>query len=161
MTVWPLLWGLCASLALASHVAVDKRAARALWVVLAGYVLTLGSHAVFGEQPIYLAIGALIWGAVASLALRLRFTTCGGLIALSALCYLWANSFNAPRVFGSLPFVASDVLLVAAMVGIGRNGLAYIRDGIRDMDWGNGRDSRDPNHNRVASISKTQEKARQ
>lgn len=161
MTVWPLLWGLCAFLALVSHVAADSRALRAFLAIFAGYVLMHLNVKVFGGQSIHIAIAALIWGAVASLALRLRFTTCGGLIALSALCYLWANSFNAPRVFGSLPFVASDVLLVAAMVGIGRNGLAYIRDGIRDMDLGIGRDSRDPNHSRVASISKTQEKARQ
>ena len=151
MTVWPLLWGLCASLALASHVAVDKRAARALWVVLAGYVLTLGSHAVFGEQPIYLAIGALIWGSTAAWALRIKFTTCGGLIALSALCYLWANSFDAPRVFGSLPFVASDVLMIAAMVGIGRNGLVYFWDGVCNLDWRFNRDIRNANRCHMAA----------
>lgn len=151
MTVWPFLWGLSAVLALASHVAADKRATRALLVILAGYILTRTAHEVFGEQQIYLAIGALIWGSTAAWALRLKFTTCGGLIALSALCYIWANSFDAPRVFGSLPFVASDVLMIAAMVGIGRNGLVSFWDGVCNLDWSINRDSRNANRCHMAA----------
>lgn len=156
MTVWPFLWGLCAILALASHAADDTRAARALLVVLAGCILTRINHEIFGGQQIYLAIGALIWASVAGLALRLKFTTCGGLMALSALCYLWANSFDAPRVFGSLPFVASDVLMIAAMVGIGRNGLVSFWDGICNLDWGVNRDSNHAGHCRMAADTESQ-----
>lgn len=156
MIVWPFLWGLCAFLALVSHVAADTRAARVLLAALAGYILMRLNGEIFGGQPIQLAIAALIWGSVAGVALRLKFTTCGGLMALSALCYLWANSFDAPRVFGSLPFVASDVLMIAAMVGIGRNGLVSFWDGICDLDLRVDRDSNHPGRCRMAADTESQ-----
>lgn len=41
------------------------------------------------------------------------------LMSLTGLCYLWARMVDAPRVFGSPPYVLSDVFAVLAMLTIG------------------------------------------
>ena len=65
-----------------------------------------------------LALFAL-WVAVGRYVARSGFSNAGGLLIACGLCYLWARLTGAPRVVGSLPFVASDVLAGVAMLMMG------------------------------------------
>ena len=104
------------------------------------YITVKAMSGVFGSHDIYLAVSALIWAVTAATVFRLGSTTASGIMILSVLCYFWANLTGAPRVVGSIPFVASDVLMVIAMVGIGWNGVAGLTDRALDMVRGGDRD---------------------
>lgn len=121
--VWPYLWGLCASLTAVCIIARLDRAWRALACIMAAYVAYHALSYPFGAHDLYLSAGALIWVIAAHAVFRLGHTTPSGIVVLSALCYFWAASSNAPQVFGSIPFVVSDLLMVSAMVWIGFSGI--------------------------------------
>ena len=66
------------------------------------------------------------------------------LVALNALCYLWADISNAPRVKGSPPYVVSDILMAVAMLLTWRMFNAQLSDRIRGSlsgFWGLGSNS--------------------
>jgi len=66
------------------------------------------------------------------------------LVAMSALCYLWAGVSNAPREKGSVPYVVSDVLMVVAMLLTWWTFNAQLIDRIGNATssiWGMGSDS--------------------
>ena len=88
-----------------------------------------------------MSAGALIWAIAATAVYRLGHTTPSGIVVLSALCYFWAASSNAPQVVGSIPFVVSDILMVAAMVWIGFSGIRAFIGGIFDVVSSRIRDS--------------------
>lgn len=122
--IWPYLWALCAVLCLMCWTTSQSAASRALCAILAAYVAVRVASGAFGDHGIYLALGALFWTATAATVYRTGFAASSGIIMASALCYFWANLSGAPRVAGSAPFVASDVLMVIAMVWIGWHGVA-------------------------------------
>ena len=68
-------------------------------------------------------------------------STIGYIITLSALCYFIAEALNAPRVIGSPAFVASDVLMVVAMVLVGASGISALYVGLHNLVSGGGGDN--------------------
>ena len=155
MSVWPFLWGLCAVLGLVSVVSKHRRAWQALAAIFAAYVSVKAMSLVFGDHGIYLAAGALIWAITARAVFRLGHTTPSRIILLSTLCYFWAAGSGAPRIVGSIPFVVSDLLMVAAMVWIGRHGIASLISRTGVLDHGGNRDMRLHSNRITVSVQKT------
>lgn len=121
--IWPYIMGLCAVLAVAAWAGRDLSASRSLCAVLVALVAIRAASYVYGDSSAYTALAALIWAVTAMHVFRSIGATASSILVLSALCYFWANYSGAPRVVGSLPFVVSDVLLVAAIVWIGSSGI--------------------------------------
>ena len=76
---------------------------------------------------------ALTWAYCARFVFGKGYATVSGIVASSALCYFWAAIAGSPKVVGSIPYVISDVLMVAAMVWIGANGIRANISGLSDM----------------------------
>ncbi|QLB38242.1 hypothetical protein phiGT1_30 [Sulfitobacter phage phiGT1] len=130
--------GLCAFFAVTSWVARDIAATRALCAVLIALVVLRGVSTVYGDNSLYMAIAALVWAVTAMHVFRTGNPTSSSILVISALCYFWTSYTDAPRVVGSLPFVASDVLLVVAMVGIGSSGICALYQRTLDLGRGGG-----------------------
>jgi hypothetical protein len=64
---------------------------------------------------------AIIWlvAAILSATIAPKKYGISTLLLGVSLCYLWARMVSAPWVFGSIPFVISDLLALAAMLSIG------------------------------------------
>lgn len=122
-SIWPYLWLLCSVLILTSLAANLVGPTRALITIIMACIVVRILGLVFVDGNLYLSLGSLVWAMTATTVLRLGHTTASGIILLSALCYYWASFNGVPRVVGSPPFVASDALLVAAMLWIGWHGV--------------------------------------
>tara|TARA_R110000850_G_scaffold152818_1_gene276069 strand:+ start:4521 stop:5012 length:492 start_codon:yes stop_codon:yes gene_type:complete len=133
VAIWPYLMALAAGLFLSSAIAKYSSAARSLLCILATYAATRGINAAFGTEWVADGIAALTWAYCARFVFNKGSTTASGIIAISALCYFWAAIAGAPKVVGSIPYVISDVLMVAAMVWIGANGVRANIGGLSDM----------------------------
>lgn len=131
--IWPYLWLTCGTLAGLCCLTSQRKATHALLAILSAYVAVRVAVTILEQDPTANAVGAFIWAATSTAVFRLSFRGCSGVIALSALCYFWANFSGAPRVVGSIPFVASDLLMVAAMVGIGWDGVACFLHRVRRL----------------------------
>jgi len=70
---------------------------------------------------IWVSASSLMWLKPSDLPsdMKIRAHLSKSLIALNGLCYFWADAVNAPREFGSPPYVTSDVLAFVAMALIG------------------------------------------
>lgn len=123
MAVYPYLLALCVIMTLLSWLAEQRASTWALLCILAAYGVMQVNGAVFGHGSLHLAASAMIWAAVSSAVFRAGNSTSAGIVAMAATCYFWANLSGAPRVFGSPPFVASDVLMAIAIIGIGWHGV--------------------------------------
>ncbi len=149
LPVWAVLWGMSLSLTAASFYAGSAWAARTSVAIFGAYVTVR----IFDNLPIsgelQLLCFAAIWvGASCFVPLggsgdKVAPLLVRALMALAGACYLWARLTGAPRVFGSAPFVVSDLLLIAAMLLIGWT----LRHDIRSAfvayrgSWSLGRDS--------------------
>lgn len=125
LPVWVFLWGMTLLLMAASFAVGNQWATRTCGAIFAAYVAVrvVDGFPISGE--LILLIFAAIWVTASC------FVPLGGsgdkmaplfvraFMALSGACYLWARLTDAPRVFGSPPYVASDMLLIAAMLLIG------------------------------------------
>lgn len=129
MAVWPFLMGGAAVLLSASLFARNDWATRASMIVLSAYVLTQAKKTVFADDDLAFVVTAAIW-VVASGAIprqlgsnltqnMVRVAAIRVCMAVSGLCYFWARIIDAPRVFGSAPYLTADLLLIAAMLLIG------------------------------------------
>ena len=125
LPVWALLWGLTSLLLAASALVGNRWATRTSAVILASYVLVRVIYAFPISSDLQILNVAALW-VVASCFVPLGGTGdklaplfVRAFMALSGACYLWARLTDAPRVFGSPPYVASDLLLIAAMLLIG------------------------------------------
>ena len=70
---------------------------------------------------IWVSASSLMWLKPSDLPsdMTMRAHLSKSLIALNGLCYFWANAVNAPREFGSPPYVTADVMAFVAMALIG------------------------------------------
>lgn len=129
--VWPFLMGSTAVVLAVALVLRERAGAFVAGVMLAAYAAVQARKVIF-DAPHDLAISAAIWITAGGVAAR-HNRAAGALLAASGLCYLWARITDAPRVFGSAPFVASDLLAVAALGIVCR--LCYDRgaDDVRRM----------------------------
>jgi len=134
--VWPFLMGSTAALLAVSLVLRERAAVWVAGIMLAAYAAVQARKLLF-DAPHDLVISAAIWITAGGLVAR-HNRAAGALLAASGLCYLWARVTDAPRVFGSAPFVASDLLAVAALGMVGR--LCYDRGADDDRrTWPMGR----------------------
>ena len=116
MTVWPYLMGLSWLCLIVAAVARD----RALTVLAASIAAAyIGGRLVKAGLPadLHLLAFAVMWLSVAICdAIQRQVDTKTALLAAVALCYLWAKRSVAPWVYGSLPFVLSDLCAAAVML---------------------------------------------
>lgn len=124
------LSGLAAVLLAGSLIARASWAARFFSIILGAYVAT---HYVKFSLPnnselfpvvfagIWVSASSLMWSVVRDCPnpAKRRFLFSKSFISLSGICYFWADISNAPRAFGSPPYVLADVLAIAAMITIG------------------------------------------
>lgn len=140
--------GLCAVLCVISLLGRDNPSTRALYAVLAALVALRAVSALYGDSSAYMAIAALVWAVTSIHVFRESSPVAGGILAMSALCYFWANYSEAPRVVGSMPFVVSDVLLIVAIVWIGSSGICSFYQRTLDLARSGG-----GHNNRAAGVS--------
>jgi hypothetical protein len=149
LPVWTILWGMSLSLMAASFWVGSAWAARTASAIFAAYVAVriVDGFPISGELQILCF--AAIWviascfvplGGAGDNVSPLIVRAC---MALAGACYLWARLTGAPRVFGSAPYVVSDLLLIAAMLLIGWPLRHDIRSAFvaRHGGWDLGRDS--------------------
>ena len=119
MPVWPFLMGFSALILALAIFARNAPAAKVAGVIFAAYIAVRLVKISGVEYQV--AAFALIWlcaaiGAFLSDARRYGIS----LILLGvSMCYVWARVTVAPWVFGSPPFVLSDLLAVLAMLVLG------------------------------------------
>lgn len=129
MPVWPFLI-IAAMLLMLASVWVKRD-----WEALTMAVLSIALAAmqlkklIFGGDDLAFVVSAVIW-VIASGAIprqlgsnltqnMLKVFAIRACYASSGLCYFWARIIDAPRVFGSAPYLTADLLLIAAMLLIG------------------------------------------
>jgi len=119
MMVWPFLLGLSVIVAGMAVIAGRGRYIVPALAILGAY-LTVRLFVSVGV-PSPSTVYALIWifAATAIMAHNWRNYGISTILALSAMCYLWARAAGVTAAFGVLPFVLSDLLVVAAMLWIG------------------------------------------
>lgn len=115
MSVWPFLMALSGAVFALSL--WSGRYAITTGAILGAYCAgRIVKNAVESEQTQIVAF-ALIWACVAALdAIQRQVDTKTLILSGVALCYFVARVLQSPWVFGSWPFVASDLLAVAAML---------------------------------------------
>lgn len=130
MMIWPYLMGLSAVVTLVAALSRQMPLTKAAGAILAAYFAARILKA--GVPPEFQLVAfAALWVSVGGFVLR----QCGLvvpalLLVVCSLCYLWARLTAAPWVVGSVPFVISDILAVAAMLWIGGAAAhVLIRDG--------------------------------
>lgn len=127
--VWPFLMGGSALLLVASSVVGNGWATRSSLVILAGLLAVRAKNFIFIGSDLSFVVGASIW-VICAVAIPRQVVYNGRqvmapssqislLLVAVGLCSMWARVVNAPRVFGSPPYVVADLLLVAAMLVIG------------------------------------------
>ena len=105
-------------------------AARFFAIVLSAYIVThLAKFTLPNNSELFPVVFAGIWVSASSLMwsvvrdcpnpAKRRFLFSKSFISLIGICYLWADISNAPRAFGSPPYVAADILAIAAMITVG------------------------------------------
>lgn len=149
LPVWSVLWGMSLALLAASYFAGSAWAARTSIAIFGAYVAVR----IFDNLPIsgelQIRCFAAIWVAASCFVplrgagSRLQPYLIRALMTMAAGCYVWARMTNAPREFGSPPFVASDTLMAAAMLLIGWTLRHDIRSAfdVHSGSWSLGRDS--------------------
>lgn len=119
MAVWPFLIGMAGLVAVLAR---DRAIGLPAGVMLGAYAAgRVARSAPLGEPAQMLAFAA-IWLLAAFLILRVGTTRAAVVSAVltgASLCYLWARLTAAPWVFGSLPFVLSDILAAIALLILG------------------------------------------
>ena len=129
LPVWPFLVGLAVAVFALSAVAKNEWATRTMLVILIAYAgVQAGKNLPINSEylpVIYSGIWVIAFGAIprhidGNMTLIVSGVPVSKVfIGLAALCYLWARITKAPPAFGSPPYVASDLLLIAAMLLIG------------------------------------------
>lgn len=146
--VWPFLMGGSALLFVASALVGNGWALRSSLIILAGLIAVRAKKFVFMDENLSFVVGASIW-VIAAVAIprqvvyneRQSFRASSQIslfLIASGLCSLWARLTDAPRAFGSPPYVTADLLLIAAMLVIGWQIRDDILSGIRSLglgDW--------------------------
>jgi len=119
MPVWPILMGLSVAVLVVALVARNAPAAKVAGAIFAAYMA--GRIIKMGPDEYQLSAFAIVWLVVAVVSVAVSFNRYGislMLVGVSA-CYVWAKLTAAPWVFGSPPFVISDLLALAAMLFTG------------------------------------------
>jgi hypothetical protein len=135
MPVWPFLMGLSALVLCLAMFAKNAPAMKVAGVIFCAYIA--GRAVKMAGDDFQLSAFAIIWLLTALAAVTInpaRYGISLLLLGVSA-CYLWARVASAPWVFGSMPFVVSDVLAVAAMLSIGWGLRHDIIDRIDHLGW--------------------------
>ena len=119
MPVWPFLMGLSALILALAVFAKNAPAMKVAGVILCAYIA--GRVVKMAEVDFQLSAFAIIWlvAAILSATIAPKKYGISTLLLGVSLCYLWARIVAAPWVFGSIPFVISDILALAAMLSIG------------------------------------------
>ena len=157
MPVWPLLIGLSIATIISARAAGDRWAMRAGAVVLAAYAAMRAEAVIFSGGAYSDAICAAVWVAAAASIQRRGTATIAGIkvmLVLVALCYWWARVSGAAHEFGSLPYVASDLFAVMALICIGWR--SHVGNVDRVCDLVRGPDRR-PGHSGAADVREAQE----
>ncbi|WP_456389068.1 hypothetical protein [Profundibacter sp.] len=100
------------------------------------FIGTRVSVSLFTGSQFLLVVQAAIWLMIAVAIPRQRARNVAqvrGLIALSVACYPIAKALSIDPAVGAIPYVASDLLVIAALVIIGWRGFAFIHGRIRDL----------------------------
>jgi len=113
-------------------------------IVFGAYLMMQAKKAIFSDDSLAFAVAAAIWiisaGAIQRqlrynpTQMHRKLTGISALLTAAGLCYFWARVTGAPREFGSLPFLISDLAVIAAMLIIGREIGAVIINRIRVLD---------------------------
>ena len=115
MTVWPYLMAISAGTVLITAVARDRAMFFLSALILSAYV---GGRIIkAGVSPdTQLIAFAVLWISVAVAdATQRQADTKTALLSIVALCYLWAKMASSAWVYGSTPFVVSDLAALAVM----------------------------------------------
>ena len=119
MLVWPFLMGLSALILALAIFSRNAPAVKVAGVILAAYLAGRLVKALGIEYQV--AAFALIWlcAAIGAFVADARRYGISLILLGVSLCYVWARVTVAPWVFGSPPFVLSDLLAVLAMLVLG------------------------------------------
>lgn len=144
--VWPFLMAFSALITVAAWLVGNGNAARCAFVILLGLSAIRVALALPVSHSYDILLISAIWVVMAALIPR---QVAGGdtttlivrvFLVMNGMTGLWAKLTDAPRVFGSAPYVAGDLLLIAAMLLIGwslRHDVAHrlsdIGSGIRGL----------------------------
>ena len=139
MTVWPYLMALAGVCLAVAFVARDRALIGLSATILAAYVVARVIKTTFPDD-LHLVAFALLWLSVAaSDAIQRQVDTKTALLAAVALCYLWAKVAAASWVYGSAPFVLSDLCALVVMLLILKGaGRAFVGR-VGDMGYNLGR----------------------
>lgn len=130
MPVWPFLLALAVTVFIAGLVMGQRRAASVAGVMVCAYVA--GWLLKMSGTEYDLSGFAVIWICAAAICLTLRDYGISAILLAVSACYVWAWAVGAPWEIGSLPFVVSDILAVAAMISL----IAGMRHANRDHSVG-------------------------
>ena len=134
--IWPWLMGFAALAMVAASVVRDWWAVNAAALILLAFVGTRVSVALFYDSQFMLVVQAAIWLMVAVAIPRQKgrkVAQVRGLIALSVACYPVARAAGIEPAIGAWPYVASDLLVIVAMIIIGWRGFVGFHGGVRDL----------------------------
>lgn len=139
MTVWPYLMATAAACVACTVLAGDRAMARLSLMILAAYI---GGRVIKAHAPadIHLLAFALLWLSVAVAdAIQRQVDTKTALLSAVALCYLWAKMASSAWVYGSAPFVVSDILALAVMLLILKGASGALVGRVADLGYNLGR----------------------
>ncbi len=123
--VWPFLMAFSALITVIAWLVGNGNAARCAFVILLGISAIRVALALPVSHSYDILLISAIWVVMAALIPR---QVAGGdttslivrvFLVMNGMTGLWAKVTDAPRVFGSAPYVAGDLLLIAAMLLIG------------------------------------------
>lgn len=139
MAVWPFLMALSATMLAMAAIAGSGRYLVPALAILGAYIATRGLVASGVSLP-HTAY-AIVWISAAFVAIAHSLQNYGIALMLAgvAACYIWARAAGADAHFGSMPFVASDLLAIAALLTIGGGVRHDFIGRVRDLGGYSGR----------------------